>query len=135
MTGESKELEHEAIIAEIQAFAKAWERGDAKAAASFYTHDAVRVGAFGDAQHGQVEIEGAYLRLFNQMMPGAKMSQERGTIRMLAPDLAVWQGGIRITLAGDASPMHGHVVQVMKKIRGQWLVVEAHPKIFPPPLR
>lgn len=135
MIEHSEDIEQEAIIAETQAFAEAWGRGDAKTAASFYADDGVRVGAFGDVQHGRAEIEQAYSRLFNQVMPAAKISQERGTIRMLAPDLAVWQAGIEITPAGQASPMRGHVVQVMKKIGDRWLVVEAHPKIFPPPLR
>ena len=135
MIGQSEDIEHEAIIAETQAFAEAWERGDAKAAASFYADDGVRVGAFGDVQRGWTEIEHAYSRLFNQVMPGAKISQERGTIRMLALDLAVWQARIEITPAGEASPLRGHVVQVMQKIGDRWLVVEAHPKIFPPPLR
>ena len=135
MTRQSEDLEHEAIIAETQAFAEAWGRGDAKAAASFYSDDGVRVGAFGDVQRGRAEIENAYLRLLTHVMPGAKISQERGTIRMLAPDLAVWQAGIEITPLGEASPLRGHVVQVMQKIGHRWLVVEAHPKIFPPPLR
>jgi uncharacterized protein (TIGR02246 family) len=134
MIRQTEDIEHEAIIAETQAFAEAWGRGDARAAASFYADDGVRVGAFGDVQQGRDEIERAYSRLFNQVMPGAKISQERGTVRMLAPDLAVWQAGIEITPVGEASPMRGHVVQVMQKVGDRWLVVEAHPKIFPPPL-
>ena len=30
-------------------------------------------------------------------------------------------------------PMKGHVVQVMKKVGDKWLILEAHPKLFPPP--
>jgi uncharacterized protein (TIGR02246 family) len=119
------------IFAETEAFAQAWGRGNAKEAASFYADDSVRVGAFGDVQHGRVEIEAAYERLFTQTMPGAKIAQSRGTVRMLAPDLALWQGDIEITPAASAPPLKGHVVQVMKKVKGRWLVLEAHPKLFP----
>ena len=56
----------ETIIAETQAFAEAWDKGDAKALASYYTEDAVRVGAFGDVQHGRAEIEAAYNKLLHQ---------------------------------------------------------------------
>ena len=65
-------------------------------------------------------------------MPGATVKQERGTIRMLTPDFAVWQAGIEIVPAGNAPSMKGHVVQIMKKTGGRWLVLEAHPKFFPP---
>ena len=122
-----------AIIRETVAFAEAWSDGDAKMAASFYAEDGVRVGAFGDVQHGQSEIEAAYDKLLHQTMPGASVKQERGSVRMLSPELAVWQGGIEIMPAGGSPALKGHVVQVMKKVKGRWLILEAHPKIFPPP--
>ena len=121
-----------AIIKEIEGFSRAWSSGDARMAASFYTEDAVRVGAFGDVQHGPAEIEAAYDRLLHQTMPGARLEQERGTVRMLTPELAVWQGGIQLVPSGGGRPIKGHVVQVMKKVNGRWLILEAHPKFFPP---
>ena len=54
------------------------------------------VGAFGDVRHGQAEIEAAYDKLLHYTMPGAKVKQERGSVRMLSLELAVWQGGIEI---------------------------------------
>jgi uncharacterized protein (TIGR02246 family) len=123
-----------AIFAEIDGFTNAWNAGDAKAAASFFTEDAVRVGAMGDVQRGRAELEAAYERLLQQAMAGATVTQDRGTVRMLAPDLAIWQGGMVINLP-DGSSRRGHVVQVMKKVDGRWLVLETHPKFFPPPQR
>ena len=61
------------------------------------------------------------------------MKQERGSVRMLTPELAIWQGGIAIIPAGGGSALKGYVVQVMKKVEGRWLVLEGHPKLFPPP--
>ena len=121
-----------AIFSETQAFAEAWTRGDAKGAASFYTNDATRVGAFGDVQHGQTEIEAAYDRLLHQIMPGARVKQERGSVRMVSPELAVCQARIEIVPPGAGPSLKGHVVQVMKKVKERWLILEAHPKIFPP---
>src|SRR6266550_921886 len=121
----------ESIIAETQAFVDAWGRADAQAAASFFTDDAVRVGAFGDIQRGRAEIEAAYARLFTTSMPGATVRVERGTVRMLGPELAVWQGGMEITPV-EGPPLRGHVVQVMRRVDGRWLIVETHPKFFPP---
>jgi len=124
--------EERAIIKETEAFAEVWNQGDAKAAASFYAEDGIRVGAFGDVQRGLAEIEAAYDNLLHQSMPGAKVKQDRGTVRMLSPELAVWQGGIEIIPASGGSTLKGHVVQVMKKVKGRWLILEGHPKIFPP---
>jgi uncharacterized protein (TIGR02246 family) len=123
--------ESDAIIAETQKFAEAWNQGNARLAASFYTEDGVRVGAFGDLQRGRDEIEAAYDRLLHQTMPGARVSQDSGSVRMLSSDLALWQGGMEIFPAGGAPPLKGHVVQVMKKVKGRWLILEAHPKLFP----
>jgi len=121
-----------AIMNEIESFAAAWSKGDSKIAASYYTEDGTRVGAFGDRQNGRSEIEAAYDRLLHQTMPGAVVKQERGSVRMLTATLAVWQGGMEIIPTGDASPLKGYVVQVMKKVEGRWLVLEGHPKLFPP---
>ena len=120
-----------AIVAEIQAFSDAWNKGDAKLIASFFTEDGVRVGALGDRQQGRAELEVAYDKLLHGPFAGASVRQERGSVRMLTPDLAVWQGGLEIRPQGGA-PMPGHVVQVMKKVGGRWLVLEGHPKLFPP---
>jgi uncharacterized protein (TIGR02246 family) len=126
-------IEIEAILAETQAFAEAMNAGDAALAASFYTEDGTRVGGSGDTQHGRQEIEAAYHRLLHEAMPGARLSQERGTVRMLTPDLAVWQGGIEIVVPGSEATLRGHVVQVMNKVDGSWLILEGHPKIYPEP--
>ncbi|HEY3124378.1 MAG TPA: hypothetical protein VGK70_09995 [Thermoanaerobaculia bacterium] len=37
-------------------FATAWSKSDTVAAAATYAEDGVRVGAFGDVQHGRAEI-------------------------------------------------------------------------------
>ena len=124
--------EFQAIYTEIGAFAEAWNKGDAKAAALFFTEDGVRVGVSGDIQQGHAELEKAYDRLLHQTMPGAAVSMERGAIRMLTPEFALWQGGLEITPPDGGRVLKGYVVQVMQKVRGRWLVLEAHPKFYPP---
>jgi uncharacterized protein (TIGR02246 family) len=124
--------EEQAIIQETEAFADAWNKGDARAAASFFSEDGARVGAFGDKQRGRSEVEAAYDRLLHQTMSGSTVKQERGAVRMLSSDFAIWQGSIEIVTTGGL-PLKGHVVQVMRKEDRRWLILEAHPKIFPPP--
>jgi uncharacterized protein (TIGR02246 family) len=124
--------DEQAIFSEIAAFTEVWNKGDAHAAASFFTEDGVRVGAFGDVHYGRTELETAYEKLLHQSMSGAVIKQERGTVRMLSPELAIWQGGLEIAPPNGTS-LKGYVVQVMKKVEGRWLILEAHPKFFPPP--
>jgi uncharacterized protein (TIGR02246 family) len=121
------------IIRRTREFAAAWNKGDAEAAAGFFAEDGVRVGAMGDTQHGRAEVRDAYERLLGGPLSGASVTQEDGDVRMLGPDLAVWRAGIEIRPAAGAPAMKGHVVQVMKKVSGRWMVLEAHPKLFPPP--
>ena len=120
------------IIQTTQGFIVAWNKGDANATSEFFTEDAIRVSAFGDIQHNRGEIEAAYDKLLNQSMPGSVVKQERGVVRMLTPEWALWQGGIEITPAGSPTSLKGYVIQVMKKVNNKWLIVEAHPKLFPP---
>jgi uncharacterized protein (TIGR02246 family) len=114
-------------------FMEAWNQGNAKLAASFFTDDAVRVGAMGDIEHGREEIERAYDKLMHSTMPGAKGKSEKGTIRMLTNELAVWQAELEIQLPDGSRSIKGYVVQVMKKVSNRWMILEAHPKFFPPP--
>ena len=102
---------------------------------SFFTDDAIRVdgvGASGETQRGKGELEAAYDRLFHKTMTGIQMKyQDRGDVRMLSTDLAVWQGNLEI-IRPDGISVKGHVVEIFKKVNNRWLIIEAHPKISPP---
>ena len=124
--------DEEDIYKENDKFLEAWNQGDTKAVASFFTDDGVRVGAMGDIEHGREEIASAYENLMHKAMPGAKAKMEKGTIRMLTPELALWQGGLEIQKTDGSTPMKGYVVQVMKRVNNKWMILEAHPKLFPP---
>ena len=124
--------DEEEIYKENDNFLEAWNQGDPKTAASFFTEDGVRVGAMGDIAHGRQELEKAYENLIHKAMPGAKGKTEKGTIRMLTTELAVWQGGLEIQKSDGSPTIKGYVVQVMKKVDNKWMILEAHPKLFPP---
>jgi len=122
--------DEEAIFDVTQSFATAWSHEDAIGAAACFTEDGVRVGAMGDVQHGRAELEAAYAKMLGGPFAGATVQQERGTVRMLSHEFALWQGGIEIVPSSGA-PIRGHVVQLMKKVDGRWWILEAHPKLFP----
>jgi uncharacterized protein (TIGR02246 family) len=128
-----KTKEEDDIFRETEDFIKAWNKGIAKEISTFFTEDAVRVGVAGNMAQGRKAIEADYEDLLKNTMPGSKASQSKATVRMLTPDLAIWQAGLEIQKADGSAPIKGHVVQVMKKMKGRWLILEAHPKFFPPP--
>src|SRR5574341_1891520 len=113
-------------------FSEAWNRGDAKALAGFYTEDGVRCGAIGDIQCGRGKIEDAYEKLLHGRLSGAAVVMGKGTVRPLTRTLALWEGGMEIVPADGSPPINGYVVQVMKKRGGKWLILESHPKFYPP---
>jgi uncharacterized protein (TIGR02246 family) len=125
--------DEEAILRLHQQFADAWSRGDAAGATALFAEDAVRVGAFGDVQHGREEIRAAFERLLGGPFAGARVRIDRGAVRFLAADLALWRGTIEIAPGPDRPVLRGHVVDVMKKVGVTWLILETHPKLFPPP--
>ena len=126
--------DEESIYGETEAFRQAWNKGDAKGVTSFFTEDAIRVDGVGTAgvtQRGKVELEAAYERLFSQTMPGAQMQYpDRGEVRMLSPEIAVWQGNLEV-FRPDSTYLKGHVVEIFKKVKNRWLIQEAHPKVNP----
>ncbi len=125
-------VEEEAVIEATREFARLWTAGDAQAMAACFTEDAVRVSVFGDVQRGRREIADALERMLKHEVPGSWVEQERGWIRMISPEMAIWQGTMDIVLPPPLPRMKGHVVQVMKRVGGKWLIQEAHPKSFPP---
>ncbi len=108
----------------------AWQRGDAKGAVANLAEDAVRVGAFGDIQHGRAEIEAAYQKLFSGPMKGARVRWEP-TVHFLASDVAACEGQLTIQ-PPDGAPISGYALDLWKKRDGRWWLVEGHPKFYPP---
>jgi uncharacterized protein (TIGR02246 family) len=115
------------------AFVEAWNRGDAAAAAAFWTEDGVRVGGTGDVQRGRKEIAAGLDRLLKGRFKGAKVKLGAASIRMLGPEYALYQGPMEIDPGSGRPPMKAYVLDVMKKVQGTWLMLESHPKLFPPP--
>jgi uncharacterized protein (TIGR02246 family) len=92
----------------------------------------VRVGVGGDIQRGRDEIRAAMDRVLTLVFPGATITISAGEVRRLADDVAVWRGAIAIRPVGAPAPLQGYAIDVMKRVDGRWLIVETHPKLFPP---
>lgn len=112
-------------------FHEAWNSGDAKKISLYFTEDGIRVGPDGFIQHGRNEIEEIYDKLL-KMMPGSTIKYEPGIVRMLCDDIATWQCRLEITLGGGKAAIHGYSFDLLKKVEGDWLILEAHPKTIGP---
>jgi uncharacterized protein (TIGR02246 family) len=122
----------EAIQRAANDFAAAWSSGDPDAAASFFTEDAVRVDAAGGIQNGRAEIRAALDELVHRILSVPKIAFGSGTIRMITADCALWRGDMNITTA-DGAMLKGYATLLMRREDGRWLILEAHPKLYPPP--
>jgi uncharacterized protein (TIGR02246 family) len=123
--------EEKEILERTTQFLEAWQRGDARAATAHMAEDAIRVGAFGDIQHGRAEIQAAYLKLFSGgPMKGATVKFDQ-SVRLLGSDVAVSEGPLTIT-PPEGAPIAGYSVELWKKRDGRWWLIEAHPKFYPP---
>lgn len=110
----------QAIRAAGQAYAKAYNAGDAKALAALFTADAEYTDEFGNVFKGRAEIEKLFAGIFASS-PGAKLEIEPESIRMLGNNVALENGVARATPAhGNPSMTNYSAVQV--KQEGHWLI-------------
>jgi len=92
-----------AVKKTAEAFAKAFNAGDAKEMAAFWTKDGEYVGPDGDAIRGRKEIEKGYAEFFKKN-PRAKVEVEVQSVRLLGPATALEEGALKLTLPGDKEP-------------------------------
>lgn len=121
LTAQEPNAEEAAIRAEGQAYAKAFEAGDAKALAAAWTSDAEYVDDLGRAFLGREVIEKHFAEGFKEQS-GAKLEITVGSIRMLSPDVALETGSTRVKpLSGRPGPLIKYsAVQVKRD--GKWQI-------------
>jgi len=107
-----------AIRQSAEAFAEAFNRGDAKAVAAFWTENGELVDEAGKTHQGRAAIEAEYAEFF-KAHPGAKIRISPGSIRMIDDSTALESGtaSLESPLTGAASYTAVHTKQ-----NGQWLM-------------
>jgi len=106
----------------IRSFVAAFDAGDAKSVATFYTPEAHTVDVDGHALEGRAAIEQGYAELFRDN-PGATIEISTDAVRFLGPDLAVEDGTNRVTPKPKNGPpwVNRHSVIYVRR-DGRWLV-------------
>jgi len=98
----------------------AYNRGDAKAVAAFYTNDAEYVDEGGNVVSGRGDIEKLLVEEFTTN-PGAKLKINVESIRLLSPDVLV-EKGIATLAARDRRQGTSRYIAVYTKRAGNWKI-------------
>jgi uncharacterized protein (TIGR02246 family) len=118
-----------AIKALLDTFAKAFNAGNAEAAAATYTENAVVVDERGERVEGRAAVRDQYAASFADN-PGSTIAIQVDALRFLGPETALEEGRTTITPAAAAgAPEITRFTAVYVKKDGQWLqaaVRDAH---------
>jgi uncharacterized protein (TIGR02246 family) len=94
---DSRELA--AVKRTAEAFTKAFNAGDAKAVAAFWTRDGEFTGADGETLRGRDEIEKSYVEFF-KAHPKATIEVQVTSLRLLGPATSLEEGSLKLKLNG-----------------------------------
>jgi uncharacterized protein (TIGR02246 family) len=100
--GQKRDADEAAIRQSAVAFTKAFEKGDAKAVAAFWTEQGEHQDESGSTLRGRAEIEKAFAELFKEKT-NSKIEVLIESIRFPAPNVAIEEGILRQT--GDVSEL------------------------------
>jgi uncharacterized protein (TIGR02246 family) len=105
-----------------ESMAKAYEEGNARAAAAHFTEDAEYVDENGHSCQGQQEIEKCLEEFFSEHAT-CKLEFSIESIRFVAPNLAVEDGTTRIVHTEGDGPVNSCYTAVhVKQLDGKWLM-------------
>jgi uncharacterized protein (TIGR02246 family) len=114
------------------AFITAFNRGDAKAVASFWSPDASYIDEVGDEYQGREAIEKLYERVF-AARKGAKLEINVTGRKALSPDVVVDDGFTVVTPADGGVPTSARFTALLVKKDGQWYLQSVRDSVAYPP--
>ncbi len=112
--------DEKAIKALLDAFTRAFNAGDAAAAAATYTETAIVVDEHGERTEGRDAIRAQYAESFADN-PGSTIALHVDALRFLGPETAMEIGRTTITPKGEGTPEITRFTAVYIKAGGQWL--------------
>jgi uncharacterized protein (TIGR02246 family) len=121
-----------ALKARAEEFTKAFDKGDAKALAAFWTEDGDYVDAAGHTLRGRKAIQAAFEKQFEEAK-GAKLRINTTSLRVIKDDLAIEDGTTEVTYPGDAPPTAARYTVVHVKQGGQWQLASVRDAAYEPP--
>jgi uncharacterized protein (TIGR02246 family) len=104
-----------------EAFVAAFDKGDAKAVAAFWTEDGDYIDQAGHLYKGRKAIQEVFQRLFAEHK-GLRMGINVTSLRVVKPDLAIEDGVTHVTPADGGPPSTARYTIVHVKRDGQWML-------------
>lgn len=115
-----------------QEFIAAFNRGDAKAVAGFWTPEATYVDQDGREVKGRAALQKMYEAVFAENK-GAKLTITVTSARLVTPDVALEEGVTEVTPADGGPPSVARFSAVLAKKDGQWYFESVHEALARPP--
>src|SRR5262249_10332296 len=116
-----------------QAFKEAFDKGDAKAVASFWTADGVFIDETGKRYKGRDAIEKLYEKVF-AARKGGKRTLKVNSLRQATPDVVVEEGTTEVS-SENGVPSVGRFSAVLVKKDGEWYFDVVREEEFTPPTK
>ena len=121
-----------ALKKRAEAFAAAFDKGDAKAVAAFWTTDGDYVDETGRDLKGRDEIEKAFAAFFAENK-GLKVQIHTESLRFVTPDVALEDGITSVAAPDGEPPSRDRYTIVHVRKDGQWLLSSVHDTPYAPP--
>jgi uncharacterized protein (TIGR02246 family) len=115
-----------------QAFIAAFNKGDAKAVAAFWTPDATYVDQTGREYKGRAAIEKLYEKVFAGRK-GAKLAIHVTSAKRLSPDVALEDGVTEVTPADGGLSTAARFTAILVKKDGEWYLQSVRDSVPHPP--
>jgi uncharacterized protein (TIGR02246 family) len=121
-----------ALMKAAEAFVAAFNKGDAKAVAAFWTPDGDFTDQFGHKVTGREAIEKAFAGLFAEHK-GVQLRIEITGLRFVTPDVAVEDGTTALIHPDGLPPAKTRYTNVHVRKDGQWLLESVRTSPYTPP--
>ena len=127
-----KAKEEAAIQKNAEAFVEAFNKGDAKALAAFFTEDGDMIDQEGRQIKGRKAIEQVYTKLFADTKR-SKLYIKITSMRVVRPDLALEDGLTEVVPADGGPPSAARYTVVHVKEDGEWRLESVREAVAVPP--
>jgi uncharacterized protein (TIGR02246 family) len=121
-----------AVTRTAEAFVEAFEKGDAKAVASFWTPDGDYVDPSGRVLNGRPAIEKDFANLFTENK-GLKLRIEVASLKFPTPDTAVEDGTTAVLAPDGTAPSRARYSNFLVKKDGQWFLASVREAAYVAP--
>jgi uncharacterized protein (TIGR02246 family) len=117
----AQRAEADADLAQVlEQYQNAWNQGDAKALASLYTRNAIRVAGYAEPLAGREAIEKSFATNFARSWKGTRLRMQPARTEALGPDVRLQEGTYELQRP-TGEPQRGRYLNTFVRESGQWL--------------